>query len=272
MLKTKDGRVRTFILGKLGKHRSKFGLLTADEKRLRARATLAFLGNQAAPAWKQILLDPGINQDIRQLAIYQCPTMPEDAGQMIPAILRLLSEMQPEWRDAGRAAIRRFSPEAALPVLVRQLQDPDRNTRLTSMSAMKYFGSSARPAIPILVQELGLSDKEMALAAADALLSIDAHNVPALVHQMHHAELGIRRVAYWSLAREEAPPEAAVPEFMRGLSDPEPEIREVAAESLAKYGTNARPALFGLTNMLNDEKRYVRRAATNAIESIVVLK
>jgi HEAT repeat protein len=145
MLKSEDGRIKKFILGMLGKQRSRLGLLTADEKRLRARTTLAFLGNQAAAAWKQILLDPAITQDVRQLAIYQCLTPPEDAGRLIPAMVRLIAELQPDWRDPACSAIRRFGPDAALPVLARQMLDPDWNIQFMTMRAIKYFGSSARP-------------------------------------------------------------------------------------------------------------------------------
>jgi HEAT repeat protein len=272
MLKVDDGRLKKAILIKLGKHRYKLGLLTAEEKRSQVRATLLMLGTNATIAWRQILMEPAISEEIRLSATYQYKTVPADAPQIVPAMVQLLADLQPEWRNPVRAAITKFGPEVAVPVLARQLQDKHRQIQLSAMSAIKYFGSSARLAAPALTQGLNSPDKEVALTAADTLLTVAPHNVPALLYRMHHGDLALRTGAYWSLAHEQSDPLTAIPELMRGLTDPEPEIRQAAVEGLTQYGTNAQPALPGLTNLLNDPKRYVRRATTNAINSIADLK
>lgn len=145
----------------------------------------------------------------------------------------------------------------------------DLDGKLITLGNIKASRFRGKVAIPLLKQHLESPDKDIALEAAEVLLSIEPHHVPALICRMHHAPLSIRTGAYWLLTREEVATAVAVREFMRGLTDPEPEIRQVAAESLSKYGTNAARALPLVTNLLSDPKGYVRRAATNAIASIV---
>jgi HEAT repeat protein len=270
MLKAKDGPFRKAIIGKLGWQRSmKLGLVSADEKQVRARLTLYKLGTNAAVAWKQILMDPTFDANLRTAAMSWCQTLPEEAPRMLPVMLRLMTDLKPDEQEFATWAIRRFGLDAAVPLLVNKLQDEDRKIQLMAMRGLRSFGRSAKAAIPSIAQRLKNSDEEVGIAASDTLLSLDAHNLPALVYRMHHGELGKRVGAYWMTAREEREPEFVIPEFMRGLTDAEPEIRQAAAEGLTKFGVAAQPALPALTNLLGDSKRYVRVAATNAIAGIL---
>ncbi|MDB6033027.1 MAG: domain containing protein [Verrucomicrobiales bacterium] len=271
MLKEKDSAFKKSILKKLGWQRSmKLGLLTAEEKQYRARMAMYRLGTNAGLAWKQILLDPTFDRELRLGATSWCQTLPEEAPQMIPVMVRLMSELQPDQQEFVTSAMGRFGPDIAVPLLVRQLQDENYKIQLMSMRAIKFLGSAARPAVPAVAQQLKSANEEVGLAAANTLLSLDAHHLQALVYRMHHGELGKRVGAYWMTAREEREPEFVIPELMRGLTDAEPEIRQAAAEGLTKFGMAAQKALPALTNLLGDSKRYVRVAATNAIGSIVL--
>jgi hypothetical protein len=81
MLKAEDGPMKNRILKKLGKQRyEKLGLVSANDKRARAKGALTLLGPDAAIAWKQILLDPTFAKEMRLLAITKCQTPPEDAA------------------------------------------------------------------------------------------------------------------------------------------------------------------------------------------------
>lgn len=269
MLKAKDGPVRKTVLQKLGQRRAmKLGLVPAEEKQSRARAILYRLGTNAAVVWKHVLLDTSLPQDVRLAGSSWFEALPAEAPQVIPVMLRLMADIRQDQRDIVRWGIGRFGVDPALPVLEKQLQEPDRKIQLMAMRAIKYFGSKAKLAIPALDQQLKSSDDEVGLAAADTLSGLDAHYVPAIVYRMHHGELGMRVGAYWMLTREEEDGAKAVPELVRGLTDPEPQIRQAAAEALAKYEVAARSALPGLTNLFNDQKRFVRVAATNAVERI----
>jgi HEAT repeat protein len=188
---------------------------------------------------------------------------------MIPMLMGLITELPSDQQEYATSVIGRFGPDAALPILLKQLQNPDRKIQLVSMRSLKGFGRNAQAAVPAIVEQLKNPDEEVGLAAANTLLSLDAHNLRALVYRMHHGELGKRVGAYWMTAREEREPEFVIPEFMRGVTDAEPEIRQAAAEGLTKFGVAAQPALPALTNLLGDSKRYVRVAATNAIASIL---
>jgi HEAT repeat protein len=274
MLKAQDGRVKKAILEKLGRQRSlKFGLLSADEKRFRAKIILSELGFDAAVAWRMVLLDPTFDPELRLDALRYCETPPKDAPKVIPLLLQFMAEAKPEQRYTITRTVRRFGPDAALPVLVGQLRDPDRTVQLMAMRALKSFEDQAIPAIPALEQQLKSNDKEVALAAADALMLIDSHNLPASVCRMDHPELVIRTAAYWMLAQMEQLPPTMIPCFMRGLAEPDPGIREAAAQALGKYGTNAQAALPALTNLLkvsSDSRLY--QVVTNAISRIVASK
>jgi hypothetical protein len=270
MLKSKDGPVRKRFLEMIRKQRYfKPGLLTADERKMRAQVVLYKLETNAAVTWKQILVDPDFDQELHLAATSWCQTLPEDAPLLIPLMLRLMADVPPNQRDSLWWGINRFGAEVALPVLVQQLQNRDRQIQLAAMQSIKLFGHQARSVMPVFEQQLKSSDEDVGLAAADILLSIDVHSVAALVYGMHHGHVTWRTTAYWLLARDEQATPTAISEISRGLTDPEPEIRRAAAKGLAKYGTNAQPALIGLTNLLSDQKLFVRVAASNAVSSIV---
>lgn len=270
MLRAQDGPVRKTLLQKMGQGRAmKFGLLSADEKRFRAKMTLFRLGTNAAVVWGQILLDRSFPLDLRLASASYCSGSPQEASRTIPTMLQLMSELGNDDQETIRWAIYRFDPAVSLPVLQRYLQESERMLQLAAMRTLKTLGHKARPAIPALEQQLKTLDEQIGLAAADALLSVDVHNVPAIVYRMHHGETGERTGAYWMLPREEPNAQKAMPEIMRGLDDGDPEIRRAAVEGLAKYGAAARSALTALTNLLSDQKRFVRLAASNAVGTIV---
>jgi HEAT repeats len=183
-----------------------------------------------------------------------------------------MADQPPDGRDFIRWSIRRFGSELAVTILVKELQNPDANIQLVTLRTLKFFESQATAAIPALEQKLQSPNKTIALAAADAVLAVDAHHVQALVYRMHHASSVIKIGACWALAEEEITPLSIIPDFIRELSAPEPEMRQAAARGLAKYRTYAQSGLPGLTNLLTDPNREVRRAATNAINGIVILE
>jgi HEAT repeat protein len=139
------------------------------------------------------------------------------------------------------------APSAAVPDetvrrLVKDLGDKDTAVRRKAAGALVKRGKDARAAVPALVRALNDADESVRADCARALGKVGAPAVPALVEAAGDKEVRTRRGAVLALGWMGPTAKAAVPTLVAALRDKE-EVRQLATVSLARVGAPAVPAL-----------------------------
>jgi uncharacterized protein YmfQ (DUF2313 family) len=137
----------------------------------------------------------------------------------------------------------------------------------------RALGSDAKQAVPMLLEiyESHRSDKRQQVSSAAALalggIGLAASNaVPVLLRGATNMNLvRLREHSVRPLREIHARPELVVPLLIGCLHDPDQSIRRYAVDGLGAYGAAASGALPALAEVLNDEDKWVRKAATNAL-------
>ncbi len=195
-----------------------------------------------------------------------------------------LSEMstinltEDEWHRLSKAAIalREIGPEAygAVPVLIKlaNVSCDDVRARpscfVTHGAATTALGRMGEKAVPLFIPMLENKSHKIRLMAAKALENIgppakDA--VPILFKMLSEEKVSISRAAAKALGGIGA---AAIPPLLQALHDKHPIIREPAVKALIRMGPAAKQAAPELEEMLNDPKRWTRRAAKDVLDKI----
>ena len=91
----------------------------------------------------------------------------------------------------------------------------------------------------------------------------DVQAIDALLQALQDEDRGVRRAAATSLGKFEDV--RVVPALIQALHDNDWEVQKHAATSLAEIGE---PALVSLIEMLQDESKYIRRAAVRVLGTI----
>lgn len=96
------------------------------------------------------------------------------AQRLLPAIIGLISDPDPEVRQAAIGAVERFGPAAASAVqdLIAKLRDPTAEVRVAAAPALGGIGPAAGSAAPALEKLLDSDDDPLRMAAEEALESI----------------------------------------------------------------------------------------------------
>ncbi len=236
----------------------------AKEERLRAASAIAQFGAEAVPALVDALHDTdymvrevAVNSLIRvgPAAVPRLTPVLDDvdndtalraAGALVkmgPASVLVLVELiKADYSDSWKrmlTGLHSMAPEgkaAAVPELVKLLQDPDNEVRERAGMAMQQMGPEALAAAPFLVETLG-GDPRMQGVARKVLI-----------------QLG----------------ERAVPSLMAGLKDSKPEVREGTIKTL--YAIDKRlinGAILELSRLCErDPDPKVRSSAWAAVKNI----
>jgi HEAT repeat protein len=193
-----------------------------------------------------------------------------------------------------------------LNIVARGLRDPDPKIRLVTVEFLESLEDAAEPAVPVLVEALGDKNRFVRWAAARAFSKIGPDQlgvVPGLASLLRDPDVDVAKQAATTLggyadkaaaavpalaqAAALADPEvrvasmtalggmppaaaaAAVPALVTALTNRDAEVRRVAAETLGKLGPRARDAVPPLRVAVRDDNPNVRRAASDAILSIL---
>jgi HEAT repeat protein len=175
----------------------------------------------------------------------------------------------------------------AAPAVAAALDDNDRFVRWSAIRALRHIGPvAARCATPGLTRLLEDGDADIRLAAAAALQEFGpsgapairtvSHNpgelspyaratLPPLLRSLRSDDADVRIAAMRTLKRLGAEARPAVTGLRELLDDANPHIRQTAAETLGAIGPAARSAVDDLRRALQDENADVRRSAGEAI-------
>jgi len=182
--------------------------------------------------------DPTLSRFEPEGSVMALSALGETGHMAIPELTRLLNT--PKFsRAAGRAAraLAEFGV-VGLPPLAAALTNENFETALRAAFNIRYCGTNARPVVPLLINTLRNKDTRMASFAAG------------------------------TLSRLKLEPETVVLALLDLLRDPDFPHRDLAIVWLGSFGAAARVAVPELTKALQDESRYVRKAATNALRRI----
>ena len=193
---------------------------------------------------------------------------PRLADKVIPTVLAALRAKQVQAYSA--AELLRPAAKAAVPALIRALDEPNDEIRFEVASALAYLGEAA---VPPLAEALKAERVRVRSGAAVALGRMGKVSVgpalPALVAALKDSDAGARLDAAEALSHID-PEKAglAVPVLAAALRAEKAPDRLRAAEALERLRGTARPAVPALLAALNDEDRPVRLAATLALIAI----
>ena len=179
-------------------------------------------------------LDGTPRQRFKAMMACQAVGSPAASGAM-PALVRVLDSGGSHADQSARLLVE-IGGTQHLPALIRNLQNPNNDTRRGVMIALGELRTQASPAVPdllLLLQEPGVDG-----AAADAL------------------------------GKLQSSPESVVPALLNAAEHGDPSLRRHSIEALGQFGSAAREALPAITRALTDAEARVRSAATNALRRI----
>ncbi len=162
------------------------------------------------------------------------------AKAAIPDLVVLLTNQSPWVRGGAAMALGKIGTNSvvALSSVVKALDDPVADVRNCTALALQDIGSSAQGAVPALVRHLNDSDPQTRSIVIGALLSVT--NDRSLV----------------------------MPVLLRQLNHPSADTRGNTVAILGSIGRDAQSAVSELAKLLHDSDKAVRRATTNALNTI----
>jgi len=201
---------------------------------------LASLGERAVPRLIEALKHEQMRSEVAMI-IARIGT---PAKAAVPALVKSLDDEDPQTRSEVLFALAAIGPDAAasVPAVSKLLDDPEASVRYGACFALGKMGPAAMPAKAAVVKKLSSDDPFLAMAAAWALAQI-------------HPECG-----------ETAG--KSVPILIKALAEPDVTTRVEAARALECLGPLAKPAVPALSKALGDESEEVRKAAAEALQAI----
>jgi hypothetical protein len=211
------------------------------------------------PALADAVSDPDVRA--RLAAVDVLETLGPEALPAAPALIRALADVDPFVRwAAARTLGKMVPPDAkrvppvlveAVPGLARLLADPDLDLRLAAAQALTNFGPDAAGAVDALAKAVGCGDVEARVAAIGALDAIGVQAAPAIPAVIQ------------ALGQEDARLLVAAARLLGRFGD------QAARGNLQEVKEQLRQALPPLQALLNSSEPDVRRAASDALLSIV---
>jgi HEAT repeat protein len=269
IMQAHDGEWRKRIRSMQLKLRIKSPLQLVQARKNHANCALYILGEVGVPAWQELVSNPSNDLALRMEAARILGSLPNRWRDSAPLLLQAMVEIQDvEFRLTAARSIRSFYSSGTLSVLLSHLKSGNIPMQLQVLTVFQKIGPPAKEAAPALLACMNSASPEVRSAASFALNAVDPEDLSARLFLVQHAPLSRRLTECWVLGRTASAPERAVPVLVECLGDAEAQVREAAAQTLGKYGTNAKPAIPALEGLFDDPKKYVRIAATNALQEI----
>ncbi len=182
-------------------------------------------------------------------------------------LIKLLDSKNPTTRTNAVAVYEYIQDPAAVPILVRMLNDPVPEVRIEAAYALGHFNESeeiAQTEEP-LINALGDSRVEVQAAAAGSLGRIESKKaIPLLAELIQSKNSTLCRTAIYSLERYKDP--EAADALIAALGNENSNIRVDIVYSLREIGDIR--AVDPLISLLGDENYRVRKGAATALGSL----
>ena len=198
--------------------------------------------------------------------------------RVVPLCIRSVEEKRPLRKYAIQVLIQ-IGPDAseAVPALIGTLDDSDAELRQEALFGLGAMGSAAADAVSAIAKRLADNEPDVQYAACYALGKIGppaASALPALQQAMQASDDFLKMAATWSSLKidpdNSALQQKAVPILIRALENEQSPIhvRIEMAALLGELGPAAKPAISALREAAADAHPDIRRAASQALESI----
>jgi len=217
------------------------------------------------------------DEDERFEAAYALAEMGPKAADAVPALVRAFRK---ESRDTGMCAdaLIRIGP-AAVPALVRLINDEEWEIRCAARDILQDIGPGATSAIPVLLEELKKDEENpfqcrstrsgwcgvvyfSALGSVvDLLAAMGPSAVPELCRALHHPNVAVRGGAAYSLGLMGSDAKEAVPAIIeawkkeRTRPETDRRLRDMYVWALGSIGPAAKPAVPLLQKALAEPER-----------------
>jgi HEAT repeat protein len=172
-------------------------------------------------------------------------TPPNEPDAVVPALVRVLNDPDPEVRRNAILALGRIEHPHAVGPLVGRLGDPDPGVREASAWGLGNIGEAAldQAGMP-MVQRLSDPSDAVRVAAAQALAAMGATQamVEALIEILQQRDVQARRAAVQALLGVEA--RSAYAALVEAVGDEDPRVRQGAIAAIGELGENRAIPLF----------------------------
>lgn len=160
--------------------------------------------------------------------------------------------------------------KAAVPDLVKALDDSEDQVWFNSITALARIGPGAEGAIPDLIKQLEKADRgrnngQYWYRTAFALGSIGPAALPELIRSLGNDKTHVRSAAAKAIGWIGPAATDAIPTLAQRLSDGDTDVRTQSAEALSRIGAAALPVLI---DSLKSDQPAVRTAAAAALEAM----
>ncbi len=184
-----------------------------------------------------------------------------------PSVAELARALESDNRDIRRDAARELATrgreaKAALPQLIRGLQDRDPQVWHFSILAIDRLGPDAADAVDVLVRQIQAYPLQRRYRAAVALGHIGKASLDPLREVLRNGKGNARASAAQALAVMGPQAAPAVDELARLLGDKDVSVRSAAAEALGHIGG---PAVEVLERQLTSSDPKVQAAAASGV-------
>jgi HEAT repeat protein len=168
---------------------------------------------------------------------------------------KLISQLEtgdtPAKRDASYHLMK-LGPKAkdALPVLVKALDDSDKQVWSNSVSAIAAIGPDAQEAIPALIEDLdsrkgrgqrGFDKNQALFRSAYALTRIGPAAIPPLIQALSGEDAALRAGAAKALGGMGPTAKEAIPALASNLKHPDNDVQREVVDALSLIGSDAKP-------------------------------
>jgi RNA polymerase sigma factor (sigma-70 family) len=142
--------------------------------------------------------------------------------------------------------------------------------RIRAYWGLRGLGASAKPAVPFLIQQFS-TNNDLLDFDYDVLarLGPDAREaIPILIQNFHGTNTLMKFYAAEALAKIEPDNSELLPTMLADLKSSDVVFRRKAGVVLGELGPKAKSAVPALTEAFDDEDKWVRLNATNALKAI----
>jgi HEAT repeat protein len=210
----------------------------------RAAATLATIGDPAAPALARIVADVNVKPDIRCTVLravgLESQVSHKKFAVVVPAICQALADREEKVRLMAIYALRPTgsADQPVIAALQTATTDKSPRVRIDAAEALHRFNPQNKVILPTIFQALDHKEAAVRERACGALDDIGpkAHGaIPKLVQLMSHDKNdGVRLAAIKALGRMGPGIVSAIPILTLAANDPDQDIRDAAQESLKR--------------------------------------
>src|SRR5438128_5082049 len=155
--------------------------------------------------------------------------------------------------------------DAKIAGVVKDLESKDSAVRYDAITELAEYGSRAKAAVPALVRILQEPNEELRVATALTLGKIGKAAVAPVTELLSHPDTDIRFYGLWALGNIGPEARAATAKVLRGLGDKDANIRRKAAYALGRIGPDPKDVVRPLIKAFTDDDADVRQEAGDAV-------